>query len=211
MSNNPDPDYTKLIMENTILSGIMDNSPIIIAIIFTSFSFIFQSYPGIVYLAYLIAAVIIRQFIIKVQFWISGNVQTQVCQKNNITAGFSTFVFMFTFWYAFLPMFVYNDLNLQLLIAFIFYFVFDLIYKIIDFSSKIYDTTTTTTTTTTCDPVQFASLIGYNFLAGSILGASFCGMMLPHSSSFLFFNEISASKELCSIKKEQAFKCKVNK
>ncbi len=36
MSNNPDPDYTKLIMENTILSGIMDNSPIIIAIIFTT-------------------------------------------------------------------------------------------------------------------------------------------------------------------------------
>jgi hypothetical protein len=191
-------------MNNPFLSGIMDNSPIIIAIIFTSFSFIFQSYPGIVYLAYLIASVIIRQFIIQVQIWISGTQSTDPnsCQKNNITAGFSTFVFMFTFWYAFLPMFVYNDLNLYLLIAFIFYFVFDLIYKISDFSMNIYDA---------CDQTRFLSLIGVNFLAGSILGASFCGMMLPHSSSFLFFNEISTSKEMCSIKKEQAFKCKVNK
>ena len=52
--------------EIPILSNIMDNSPIIIAMLFTSFSFIFQSYPGIVYLAYLIAAVVIRFFIINI-------------------------------------------------------------------------------------------------------------------------------------------------
>ena len=194
--------FTDTIMQNKILSGIMDNSPIIIAMLFTSFSFIFQSYPGIVYLAYLIAAVVIRFFIINIPDWISKTSTDSSCEKNSISAGFSTFVFMFTFWYAFLPMFVYNDLNIPLLISFIFYFVFDLIYKTIDSSTGVY--------TNGCDSSRVLSLIGYNFFGGSVLGASFCGMMLPHSSSFLFFNEISTSKEMCSIKKEQAFKCKVN-
>ena len=194
--------FTDTIMQNKILSGIMDNSPIIIAMLFTSFSFIFQSYPGIVYLAYLIAAVVIRFFIINIPDWISKTSTGSSCEKNSISAGFSTFVFMFTFWYAFLPMFVYNDLNIPLLISFIFYFVFDLIYKTIDSSTGVY--------TNGCDSSRVLSLIGYNFFGGSVLGASFCGMMLPHSSSFLFFNEISTSKEMCSIKKEQAFKCKVN-
>ena len=195
--------FTDTIMQNKILSGIMDNSPIIIAMLFTSFSFIFQSYPGIVYLAYLLAAVVIRFFIINIPDWISKTSTDSSCEKNSISAGFSTFVFMFTFWYAFLPMFVYNDLNIPLLISFIFYFVFDLIYKTIDSSTGVY--------TNGCDSSRVLSLIGYNFFGGSVLGASFCGMMLPHSSSFLFFNEISTSKEMCSIKKEQAFKCKVNK
>ena len=194
--------FTDTIMQNKILSGIMDNSPIIIAMLFTSFSFIFQSYPGIVYLAYLLAAVVIRFFIINIPDWISKTSTDSSCEKNSISAGFSTFVFMFTFWYAFLPMFVYNDLNIPLLISFIFYFVFDLIYKTIDSSTGVY--------TNGCDSSRVLSLIGYNFFGGSVLGASFCGMMLPHSSSFLFFNEISTSKEMCSIKKEQAFKCKVN-
>ena len=194
--------FTDTIMQNKILSGIMDNSPIIIAMLFTSFSFIFQSYPGIVYLAYLLAAVVIRFFIINIPDWISKTSTDSSCEKNSISAGFSTFVFMFTFWYAFLPMFVYNDLNIPLLISFIFYFVFDLIYKTIDSSTGVY--------TNGCDSSRVLSLIGYNFFGGSVLGASICGMMLPHSSSFLFFNEISTSKEMCSIKKEQAFKCKVN-
>ena len=203
MSSTIPDNYTNTIMTNPILSGIMDNSPIIIAMLFTSFSFIFQSYPGIVYLAYLLAAVVIRFFIINIPDWISKTSTDSSCEKNSISAGFSTFVFMFTFWYAFLPMFVYNDLNIPLLISFIFYFVFDLIYKTIDSSTGVY--------TNGCDSSRVLSLIGYNFFGGSVLGASFCGMMLPHSSSFLFFNEISTSKEMCSIKKEQAFKCKVNK
>ena len=139
--------YTNLIMTNPIVSGIMDNSPIIIAIIFTSFSFIFQNWSGAIYLAYLLAAVVLRYItmnINKIIRKLSGYANTQVdladaanaklCEKNGISIGFSTFVFMFTFWYAFTPMFIFNDPNIPLLITFILYFIFDLLYKYSDYT-----------------------------------------------------------------------------
>jgi len=207
--NNPvenKTNYTKLIMTNPIVSGIIDNSPIIIAIIFTSFSFIFQNWSGAIYLGYLIAAVVIRFFIINANGIWNGTYNIRdpspdkvICEKKGISAGFSTFVFMFTFWYAFIPMFIFNDINIPLLITFILYFIFDLIYKFSD--GDVYSGCT-----------NFNTLIGANFFGGGILGAALCtSMMAGGSGKFLFFNEISTSKEMCSVKKEQAFKCKVNK
>jgi hypothetical protein len=184
----------------------MDNSPIIIAIIFTSFSFIFQNWSGAIYLGYLLAAVVIRFFIINAnEIWNqtydfrATSVDKVACEKNGISIGFSTFVFMFTFWYAFIPMFIFNDLNMYILISFIFYFIFDLLYK----SSEL---------TEYYNDCNFIWLIIGNFFGGGILGTIFCtSMMAGGSGKFLFFNEISTSKEMCSVKKEQAFKCKVNK
>jgi hypothetical protein len=205
-------DYTNLIMKNPIVSGIMDNSPIIIAIIFTSFSFIFQNWSGAIYLGYLLAAVVLRLGIMNINKIIrtlssksdpaadaSESAEFVSCEKQGISVGFSTFVFMFTFWYAFTPMFIFNDLNIPLLITFILYFIFDLLYKRCD--QLVYIKCT-----------NFGSLILYNFFGGGILGTIFCtSMMAGGSGKFLFFNEISTSKEMCSVKKEQAFKCKVNK
>jgi hypothetical protein len=203
---------TSFIMKNSIISGIMDNSPIIIAIIFTSFSFIFQNWSGAIYLGYLLAAVVIRFFIINAnEIWNqtydfrATSVDKVACEKNGISIGFSTFVFMFTFWYAFIPMFIFNDLNMYILISFILYFIFDLLYKSNDRIS--YNGINGEE-----ECINFGPLIGANFFGGGILGTIFCIIMMStESGKYLFFNEISTSKEMCSVKKEQSFKCKVNK
>ena len=182
----------------------IENSSTIIAVLFTRLTFIYQNFTGIVYLGFLLAAMVIRGLFIWGFDIGAGPVQTlkdssgkpiKCIQPYGFNVGFSTFVFMFTFCYAFIPMFVYNDINIPLLIIYIIYFVMDLGFK--------------TTTYIDCENLRM-NLIA-NFIGGAIIGATFSTSMLTYSSEFLFFNELSTSKEMCSVKKEQAFKCKVNK
>ena len=172
----------------------IENSSTIIAVLFTSLTFIYQNFTGIVYLGFLLAAMVIRGLFIW-GFDIGKASASKCNQPYGFNVGFSTFVFMFTFCYAFIPMFVYNDINIPLLIIYIIYFVMDLGFK--------------TTTYIDCENLRM-NLIA-NFIGGAIIGATFSTSMLTYSSEFLFFNELSTSKEMCSVKKEQAFKCKVNK
>jgi hypothetical protein len=184
---------------NIFTEAFIENSSVIIAVLFTSLTFIYQNFTGIVYLGFLLAAMVIRGLFI----WgfdigknTSGAISTIKCiQPYGFNVGFSTFVFMFTFCYAFIPMFVYNDINIPLLIIYIVYFVIDLGFK----TNKYIE----------CENLQMN--LTANFVAGAGIGAIFSTSMLKLSSEFLFFNELSSSKEICSVKKEQAFKCKVNK
>ena len=152
---------------------------------------------------FLLAAMVIRGLFIWGFDIGAGPVQTlkdssgkpiKCIQPYGFNVGFSTFVFMFTFCYAFIPMFVYNDINIQLLIVYIVYFVIDLGFK--------------TNKYLKCDNLQM-NLIA-NFIGGASIGAIFCTVMMSGGSGeFLFFNELSSSKEMCSVKKEQSFKCKL--
>ena len=179
---------------NIFTEAFIENSSVIIAVLFTSLTFIYQNFTGIVYLGFLLAAMVIRGLVIW-GFDIGKASASKCNQPYGFNVGFSTFVFMFTFCYAFIPMFVYNDINIPLLIIYIIYFVMDLGFK--------------TTTYIDCENLRM-NLIA-NFIGGAIIGATFSTSMLTYSSEFLFFNELSTSKEMCSVKKEQAFKCKVNK
>ena len=187
-----------------LTEAFIENSSVIIAVLFTSLTFIYQNFTGIVYLGFLLAAMVIRGIFIwgleigkgSTQNVLNSSGKSIHCiQPYGFNVGFSTFVFMFTFCYAFIPMFVYNDINIPLLIIYIIYFVMDLGFK--------------TTTYIDCENLRM-NLIA-NFIGGAIIGATFSTSMLTYSSEFLFFNELSTSKEMCSVKKEQAFKCKVNK
>jgi len=174
----------------------IENSSTIIIVLFTSLTFIHQNFTGIVYLGFLLAAMVIRGLFIWGLGIVPPPVPTAVkcIQSYGFNVGFSTFVFMFTFCYAFIPMFVYNDINLLLLIVYIIYFIIDLGFK----TNKYLE----------CTNLQM-NLIA-NFVAGAGIGAIFCtGMMSGGSGEFLFFNELSSSKEMCSVKKEQSFKCKL--
>jgi hypothetical protein len=186
------------------IEAFIENSSVIIAVLFTSLTFIYQNFTGVVYLGFLLAAMCIRGLFIwgldinkesKTTIGNSQGKQIQCIQPFGFNVGFSTFVFMFTFCYAFIPMFVYNDINIPLLIVYIVYFVIDLGFK--------------TNKYLKCDNLQM-NLIA-NFIGGASIGAIFSTSMLKLSSEFLFFNELSSSKEICSVKKEQSFKCKVNK
>ena len=163
------------------------NSPIIVASIFTSLSFIYQNWTGLIYLFWLVIMSIFRRFIITPTNDKCKNIKT-------FGSGFSTFVFAFTFGYVFLPMFFYNDINVPLLIGYIIYFLFDIGIKIKD---KCID----------------YKIIGIDLLSGSILGFGICAFIMfgLQMRQLLFFNEISSSKEMCTIKNKKAFKCTVAK
>lgn len=180
----------------------IENSSTIIAVLFTSLTFIYQNFTGIVYLGFLLAAMVIRGLFIW-WFKISNTLENvtdssgkpiKCIQPYGFNVGFSTFVFMFTFCYAFIPMFVYNDINIRLLIVYIVYFIIDLGFK--------------TNKYLPCNNLQMNLIT--NFIAGASIGAIFCTVMMSGGSGeFLFFNELSSSKEMCSVKKEQSFKCKL--
>ena len=194
---------------NIFTKAFIENSPLIIAAIFTSLTFVYQNWTGVIYLGYLLAALFLRYGTI---WYVNRNNAPATptnpgktpCEYNGYSMGFSKFVFMFTFCYAFIPMFIFNDINIPLLVTYIVYFVLDLSYK--SYIGKY----TVDTSGSIC--TNTLVLLLCNFAGGAIIGAAICtSMMAGGSGKFLFYNEISTSKEMCSVKKEQAFKCKVNK
>jgi len=207
-------DIVSKFMTNPVMTKIIEHSPLIIAAIFTSLTFVYQNWTGVIYLGYLLAALFLRYGTI---WYVNRNNATATtddatntatgkppCEYKGYSMGFSTFVFMFTFCYAFIPMFIFNDINIPLLVTYIVYFVLDLSYK--SYIGKF----TKDDSGSICSKTLVLLLC--NFAGGAIIGAAICtSMMAGGSGKFLFYNEISTSKEMCSVKKEQAFKCKVNK
>jgi hypothetical protein len=173
-------------------------SPIILAIIITSLSFIFQNFKGFIYLGFLLGVCIVRNFL----YMYSGSSQTindnSICSTIQYTkygnSSFSIFVFAFTIMYVSLPMFVNGAAN---------YWIFStlLVYFIIDICIKIYKKCLIKT-----------SDIFVNILSGITLGAIIVSAMYAGGSGqYLFFNEISSNKEICSMPSKQTFKCSVFK
>ena len=82
--------------DNTISKNLyyilIENSPIIIASIFTSLSFIYQNPTGVIYLFLLIVMCMIRHNIVD-----TSTDRTCKSATSTIGSGFSAFVFSFTF------------------------------------------------------------------------------------------------------------------
>ena len=170
---------------------------LIIASVFTSLSFIYQNWTGIIYLGLLLIAVSFRYSIYK-------NINNGC--RNSFSGSFNTYVFMYTFGYVFLPMFIYNDINVPLLVGFICMFIIDTGMKFYTINQNSMDGNTDDTCLT------YPLLIG-DFFSGGTLGFLTSGMMINplKIGHLLFFNEISSSKEMCSMKNKQSFKCAVAK
>jgi hypothetical protein len=178
-------------------------SPIIIAAIFTSFSFIFQNFKGLVYLVFLIFALILRNII----FYIVSDstpdlanlISTNKCHSMSMTdndtgAGFNIFIFAFTAGYAFLPMVINKTINIFILTAFILYAGFDMLWK--NYNRCIFS----------------IPIILVNLLFGLIIGITIVlALSGSGNSKLLFFNEYSSDKEICSMANKQQFKCAVYK
>ena len=162
-------------------------------------SVVSQNFNGFIYLAFLIAVSIIRDFVA----FIAG-VQSD---PKNITAcsnmrgisiygnsSFSIFIFSFTFFYIFLPMFLSKNIN---------YCIFGLLlaYMILDIIIRYQKQCLTNVTT-----------ILINILGGSILGITIpASLYAGGSSKYLMFAETTSNKEVCSMPKKQQFKCAVYK
>lgn len=179
-------------------------SPILLTLSILSTSFMFQNTKGIVYIFILLIAVFIREIILFSRGGKASNpFDNNICNDIQFSAfgnsGFSMFVFAFTIMYLCGPMIINGDIN---------YWVVSWLlgYMIIDFFIK-------------SNKGCLGSMINVclNILGGLTLGLLVLMIIyIPYSgganlSNILFFNEISSTKEICSMPKKQTFKCAVYK
>lgn len=173
-------------------------SPIIIALSMVSLSFIFQNFKGFIYLGFLIGVCIIRSF---VYMWSGSSplindktICSAVQYSKYGNATFSAFVFAFTIVYLSIPMFSNGDVNFWIFIGLTSYFLIDQFIKL--YKGCI---------------VKLGDLF-LNILLGTASAALIVSLMYAGGSGdFLFFNEISSDKEICTVPSEQTFKCAVYK
>ena len=169
-------------------------SPVILAVSVVSLSFIFQNFKGFIYLGFLLACCVIREFIYK---WSGSNPSTSdgtICTSIQYSKygnpAFSAFVFAFTIMYFAYPMFSNDSVNIPTIISLI-------VYSLIDMFIKIYNS---------C--IKNTGDLFLNVMAGLTSAAIFVAMMYAGGSGkYLFFNEVSSNKEICSQPKKQTFKC----
>jgi hypothetical protein len=169
-------------------------SPIILAMCITSLSFIFQNFKGLIYLGFLIAACVLRNYI----YMIAGS--TPVISDRTICTSiqyskygnptFSAFVFAFTIMYLSFPMFSNGEPNFWVFISLITYFIIDIFIKI--YKNCV---------------IKMSDLF-LNIILGLSTSALIVTLMyLGGSGKHLFFNEVSSNKDICYQPKEQTFKC----
>ena len=173
-------------------------SPIILAVSITSLSFIFQNFKGLIYLGFLLAVCIIRNYI----YMLSGSPpivndrticnSVQYSKYGNPT--FSAFVFAFTIMYLSMPMFSNGAANLWIFVSLV-------AYACVDIFIKVYKN---------CIPKMGDLFL--NVLMGLASGAAIVSLMyVGGSGKFLFFNEVSSNKDVCYKPKEQTFRCSLYK
>jgi hypothetical protein len=173
-------------------------SPIIIACGVTSMSFIFQNFKGLIYLGYLIGCCLVRSYF----YMISGasplindkTICTSIQYSKYGNPTFSAFVFAFTIAYLCIPMFSNGYINYWVFISLITYFFIDIFIKI--YKNCV---------------IKYSDLF-LNILMGAISASAIVTLMYSGGSGeYLFFNEMSSSKEICYQPSKQTFRCKLFK
>ena len=181
-----------------IIAWLTFYSPYILACFFVFLSVVFNNSKGFIYLAFLLGISIVRWFL----FYISGATHKSSTNKVCDTAeystygnsGYSIFAIAFTICYICLPMFLNKDINYWV-------FGFLLMYLLMDIGIRYMKKCITD-----------VSEILLNLISGAALGVIIPGLLyMGGSSKYLFFNEMSSSKEICSMPKKQQFKCSVYK
>jgi hypothetical protein len=174
-------------------------SPLIIIMGIVSLSFIFQNFKGILYLCILLICIVFRE-----QLYNLGYLKANTINRNNIcdtiqyskngNPSFSAFVFAFTIMYICLPMFIYGSINYWILSGLLSYFLIDIRIK------YLYN----------CFSVGDVLL---NIFVGAVISSILILIMISSNGlkPYVFFNEMSSNKEICSMTKKQTFKCSVYK
>lgn len=173
-------------------------SPIILAISITSLSFVFQNFKGFIYLGFLIATCVVRNYVYKMSGSNTLINDRTICTSIEYTKygnpTFSAFVFAFTIMYFAIPMFSNGEANLWVFYGLI-------IYSCADILIKFYKNCI----------LNMGDLL-LNVLLGLASSALIVTLMYTGGSGqYLFFNEVSSNKEFCSQPKKQTFKCSLFK
>ena len=188
----------KLFQPMNIIVFLSFFSPIILATLITSLSFIFQNFKGLIYLGFLIGCCIIREgvyMMYKAQpISNDGTICTTIQYSKYGNPTFSAFVFAFTIMYLSYPMFSNGAPNFWVFLSLISYFLIDMFIKL--YKKCV---------------VKMSDLF-MNVLLGLASAATIVSLMyIGGSGKFLFFNEVSSNKEICYQPKEQTFRCQVYK
>ena len=173
-------------------------SPIIIASLVTSMSFIFQNFKGLIYLGFLLGCCIIRNYIYQMSgappVNNDGTICTSIQYSKYGNATFSSFVFSFTIMYLCFPMFSNGSPNFWIFISLLSYFFIDIFIKI--YKKCV---------------IPKGDLF-LNILLGLSTSALIITLMYSAGAGkYLFFNEISSNKDICYQPKKQTFKCSLYK
>jgi len=123
-----------------------------------------------------------------------NNICDTIQYSKNGNPSFSAFVFAFTIMYICLPMFIYGSINYWILSGLLSYFLIDIRIK------YLYN----------CFSVGDVLL---NIFVGAVISSILILIMISSNGlkPYVFFNEMSSNKEICSMTKKQTFKCSVYK
>jgi hypothetical protein len=186
-----------ILQPSNLLVFMVFYSPIIIAIAIIAFSVIIQSFKGFIFLGFMFAVSIIREFL----YYAAGAQEVKppgICSIINYSTHgnntYSSFMIAFTLVYMCLPMYLNSSMNWFVLGTFISYLSLDIMVRGLN----------------KC--VGDASVLFLNVVSGLISGLLvITAMNAGGSSKFLFFNEMQSSKVVCTRPKKQQFKCAVYK
>ena len=159
-------------------------SPVILTTSLVSLSFIFQNFKGLIYLGFLIAACVVRNYFYarreSASMISDGTICTSIQYSKYGNPTFSAFVFAFTIMYLSLPMFSNGAPNFWVFISMLVYFFMDMFIKL--YKKCI---------------VKMSDLF-LNVLLGMASSAFIVTLMYAGGSGdFLFFNEVSSNKDIC--------------
>ena len=173
-------------------------SPIILSVVMLSLSFVFQNFKGFIFLGYLLGVCLIRNYVYMLNGSETLKADNTICSSIQYSKygnpTFSAFVFAFTIMYISFPMFSNGEVNFWIFGGLLAYFFLDMFIKV--YKKCVVKT----------GDLFLNVLLG---LASSALIVTL--MYAGGSSKFLFFNETSSTKEVCSVAKNQNFKCSVFK
>jgi hypothetical protein len=172
-------------------------SPIFFAIIILGMSFIFQNIKGFIYLGFLLGITYFREILYYMsganKFSSQNNVCTMVKYSDYDNGGYNIFISAFSAFYLCTPMVFYNELNYMALGGLLVYIL--TICGVLT-NSKCID----------------GSMAIINVIFGGIAAIMIVTLMYAGGSGkYLFFNELSSNREVCSMPKQQTFRCSVYK
>lgn len=189
-----------LVLSNpfNIVEFLVFYAPVVLATIIFIIPTAVMDAKGAVYLALLIGVCCLRIFI----FWLLGRdpyyndntVCTMVKYSDYGNSYISIFVIAYTFMYLCSPMFYNNSINYMVLSLLILYLVISI--GIFFYRNCIKSTTD----------------VFINVLFGAFMGTLIpIFFYMGGSSKYLFFNEMSNGKDVCTMPSKQTFKCNVYK
>ena len=172
-------------------------SPVILSVILLSLTFIFQNPKG--FMAWIILMIIsgLRETAMYLmgsqKFFARGDFCSMTQYGNYSSSGYIVFVATFTFIYLFTPMFYNDDYNYLALGGYLTYFI----------------TISWLLMNKKCLNMVDVFL---NLFSGAVVGILVLGIIMSLGlGDYLIFNEVSSTKEVCTVPKKQTFKCSVYK